>query len=88
MRFGLFGSAQAPRTAGGDPGRGFREYVETSVEADRLGFYSTFLVEHHFSGFGQVSASLDLLGWVAARTSAIRVGTAVLVLHTSDAGSG
>ncbi len=84
MRFGLFGSAQAPRAAGGDPGRGFREYVETNVEADRLGFYSTFLVEHHFSGFGQVSASLDLLCWVAARTSAIRVGTGVLVLPWHD----
>jgi alkanesulfonate monooxygenase SsuD/methylene tetrahydromethanopterin reductase-like flavin-dependent oxidoreductase (luciferase family) len=83
MRFGLFGSAQAPRTAG-DPGRGFREYVETNVEADGLGFYSTFLVEHHFSGFGQVSATLDLLGWVAARTSAIRVGTAVVVLPWHD----
>jgi alkanesulfonate monooxygenase SsuD/methylene tetrahydromethanopterin reductase-like flavin-dependent oxidoreductase (luciferase family) len=84
MRFGLFGSAQAPRTGGSDPGGGFREYVETNVEADRLGFHSTFLVEHHFSGFGQVSAPLDLLGWVAACTSAIRVGTAVLVLPWHD----
>jgi alkanesulfonate monooxygenase SsuD/methylene tetrahydromethanopterin reductase-like flavin-dependent oxidoreductase (luciferase family) len=84
MRFGLFGGAEAPRGAGGDPGRGFREYVETSVEAERLGFYSTFLVEHHFSGSGQVSAPLDLLSWVAARTTSIRVGTAVLVLPWHD----
>ncbi len=84
MRFGLFGSAQAPRGASGDPGRGFREYVETNVEADRLGFHSTFLVEHHFSGFGQISAPLDLLAWVAARTRSIRVGTAVLVLPWHD----
>ncbi len=86
MRFGLFGSAQAPRTTdgNGDPGRGFSEYVETSVEAERLGFYSTFLVEHHFSGSGQVSAPLDLLSWVAARTTSIRVGTAVLVLPWHD----
>jgi alkanesulfonate monooxygenase SsuD/methylene tetrahydromethanopterin reductase-like flavin-dependent oxidoreductase (luciferase family) len=84
MRFGLFGSAQAPRTASGDPGRGFREYIETNIEADRLGFYSTFLVEHHFSGFGQVSDPLDLLGWVAARTTSIRLGTAVLVLPWHD----
>jgi alkanesulfonate monooxygenase SsuD/methylene tetrahydromethanopterin reductase-like flavin-dependent oxidoreductase (luciferase family) len=83
MRFGLFGSAEAPRTAG-DPGRGFREYIESNVEAEQLGFYSTFLVEHHFSGLGQVSAPLDLLGWVAARTSAIRLGTAVLVLPWHD----
>jgi alkanesulfonate monooxygenase SsuD/methylene tetrahydromethanopterin reductase-like flavin-dependent oxidoreductase (luciferase family) len=84
MRFGLFGSAEAPRSASADPGRGFREYIETNVEAEQLGFHSTFLVEHHFSGLGQVSASLDLLGWVAARTSAIRVGTAVLVLPWHD----
>ena len=84
MRFGLFGGAQAPRTTDGDPARGFREYIETNVEAERLGFYSTFLVEHHFSGSGQVSAPLDLLSWVAARTTSIRVGTAVLVLPWHD----
>jgi alkanesulfonate monooxygenase SsuD/methylene tetrahydromethanopterin reductase-like flavin-dependent oxidoreductase (luciferase family) len=84
MRFGLFGGAQAPRIVNGDPGRGFCEYIETIVEAERLGFYSTFLVEHHFSGSGQVSAPLDLLSWVAARTTSIRVGTAVLVLPWHD----
>jgi Luciferase-like monooxygenase len=84
MRFGLFGGAQAPRTPRGGAGRGFGEYIETNVEAERLGFYSTFLVEHHFSGSGQVSAPLDLLSWVAARTRSIRVGTAVLVLPWHD----
>lgn len=84
MRFGLFGGAQAPRAGDGDPGHGFREFIETSVEAERLGFSSTFLVEHHFSGSGQVSAPLDLLSWVAARTTSIRVGTAVLVLPWHD----
>lgn len=83
MRFGLFGSAQAPRGAG-DPASGFREFIETNVEAEQLGFHSTFLVEHHFSGLGQVSAPLDLLSWVAARTSAMRVGTAVAVLPWHD----
>ena len=84
MRFGLFGGAQAPRTTDGDPARGFCEYIETNVEAESLGFYSSFLVEHHFSGSGQVSAPLDLLSWVAARTTSIRVGTAVLVLPWHD----
>ena len=79
MRFGLFGGAQA-RRGDGDPARGFRDYVETCVEAEALGFDSSFLVEHHFSDRGQVSASLDLLAWVAARTTTMRVGTAVIVL--------
>jgi alkanesulfonate monooxygenase SsuD/methylene tetrahydromethanopterin reductase-like flavin-dependent oxidoreductase (luciferase family) len=79
MRFGLFGSAQA-RRGDGDPARGFRDYVDTCVEAEALGFASSFLVEHHFSDLGQVSASLDLLAWVAARTSTMRLGTAVIVL--------
>ena len=35
MRFGLFGGASAPRSPDGEPGRGFWEYIETSVEAER-----------------------------------------------------
>jgi len=81
MRFGLFGSAQARR--GGpdvDSGTGYREFVERNIEAEALGYHSTFLVEHHFTGFGQVSATLNLLTWIGARTTTLRLGTAVLVL--------
>jgi alkanesulfonate monooxygenase SsuD/methylene tetrahydromethanopterin reductase-like flavin-dependent oxidoreductase (luciferase family) len=81
MKFGLFGSAQAQR--GGpdlDSGQGFRDYVEYNIEAEALGYDSTFVVEHHFTGFGQVSASLNLLTWVAAKTKTLRLGTAVIVL--------
>jgi alkanesulfonate monooxygenase SsuD/methylene tetrahydromethanopterin reductase-like flavin-dependent oxidoreductase (luciferase family) len=81
MRFGLFGSAQAKR--GGpdvDSGAGFRDFVEYNIEAEALGFHSSFLVEHHFTGFGQISASLNLLTWIGARTTTLRLGTAVLVL--------
>jgi len=81
MRFGLFGSAQARR--GGpdvDSGVGFREFVDYNVEAESLGFCSTFLVEHHFTGFGQISATLNLLTFIAARTRTLRLGTAVIVL--------
>ena len=84
MRFGLFGSAQARRPEPGaeltDSSQGFREWIENNVEAEALGFHSTFVVEHHFTGFGQVSASLNLLTWLGARTSTLRLGTAVLVL--------
>src|SRR3954447_23617938 len=84
MRFGLFGSAQARRPTPGteltDSSQGFREWIENKVEAEGLGLHSPFVVEHHFTGFGQVSASLNLLTWLGARTSTLRLGTAVLVL--------
>src|SRR5271169_3431328 len=81
MRFGLFGSAQARRAGPHtDSSQGFRDFIENNVEAEALGYYSTFLVEHHFTGFGQVSASLNLLTWLGARTRHLRLGTAVLVL--------
>jgi len=81
MKFGLFGSAQAKR--GGpdvDSAQGFREYVDYAIEAEALGYDSIFVVEHHFTGYGQVSASLNLLTWVAAKTKTLRLGTAVMVL--------
>ena len=81
MKFGLFGSAQAQR--GGpdlDSGQGFRDFIDYNVEAEALGYDSTFVVEHHFTGFGQVSASLNLLTYLAARTKTLRLGTAVIVL--------
>src|SRR4051812_43830364 len=79
MRFGLFASPQADG-AGGAPGEGFRDFVEFCVEAEALGFHSSFSVEHHFSGFNQVSATLMLLMALAARTKTLRLGTAVMVL--------
>jgi alkanesulfonate monooxygenase SsuD/methylene tetrahydromethanopterin reductase-like flavin-dependent oxidoreductase (luciferase family) len=81
MRFGLFGSATARR--GGpdvDSGLGYKQFIEYNIEAESLGYHSTFLVEHHFTGAGQVSASLSLLTWLAAKTRTLRLGTAVLVL--------
>jgi len=81
MKFGLFGGAQANS---GDPdavpGQGFKDFIEFNVEAEALGYVSTFQVEHHFTGWNQVSATLNLLTWVAARTKTLRVGTAVMVL--------
>jgi len=79
MKFGLFGGARARGGPAGDS-EGYHDFINYVVEAERLGFSSVFLVEHHFTGFGQVSASLNLLSYLAARTSRIRLGTAVVVL--------
>src|ERR1700683_1795006 len=67
MRFGLFGSAAARRGGGEfDSAEGFRDFIEYNIEAEALGFHGTFVVEHHFTGFGQVSATLNLLTWFSA----------------------
>ena len=81
MEFGLFGSAAARR--GGpefDSSEGFRDFIDYNIEAEALGFHSTFVVEHHFTGYGQVSATINLLTWLGARTRWLRLGTAVMVL--------
>ena len=81
MRFGIFGAAQAGSPRPGTPmGQGFHDFIDFNVEAEALGYHSTFLVEHHFTGWNQVSATLTLLTWLAARTTTLRLGTAVMVL--------
>jgi len=81
MQFGLFGSAQAnSNDLPPESGQGFRDYLDLNVEAEALGFHSSFLVEHHFTGWNQVSATLMLLACLAMRTTTLRMGPAVMVL--------
>ena len=81
MKFGLFGGATSRGSAAAiDSGQDYRQYTDYICEAEALGFHSVFMVEHHFTGFNQVSASLTFLAYLAARTSRMRLGTAVTVL--------
>src|SRR6185436_12748515 len=81
MQFGLFGGAQAGSSVPGSvPGQGFKDFVDLNIEAEALGYCASFQVEHHFTGWNQISATLNLLTWVAAKTTTLRVGTAVMVL--------
>ena len=93
MKFGLFGGATAKSSGNGsesggerlraspsDDSHGYNQLIDGVVEAERLGFHSIFLVEHHFTGSAQISASLNLLTYLAARTKTIRLGTAVVVV--------
>jgi alkanesulfonate monooxygenase SsuD/methylene tetrahydromethanopterin reductase-like flavin-dependent oxidoreductase (luciferase family) len=96
MKFGLFGGATAKtgghdaaghgadgerlRFSHSDDSHGYNQLIDGVVEAERLGFHSIFLVEHHFTGNAQISASLNLLTYLAARTTTIRLGTAVVVV--------
>ena len=81
MKFGLFGSARAIRADFDvDSSAGYHDWLSYNIEAEALGYHSSFTVEHHFTGLGQVSASLNLLTYLAALTSTLRLGTAVMTL--------
>jgi len=81
MRFGLFCSPKADSPAAdAQMGQGFRDWLDFNIEAEALGFHSSFSVEHHFTGWNQVSATLMLLMALAMRTTRLRLGTAVIVL--------
>jgi alkanesulfonate monooxygenase SsuD/methylene tetrahydromethanopterin reductase-like flavin-dependent oxidoreductase (luciferase family) len=80
MQFGLFGGARTKRSVGIEDSQGYESFIDYVIEADRLGLKQLFMVEHHFTGQGQVSASMTVLAYLAARTKTIRLGTAVVVL--------
>lgn len=77
MQFALF--SHVPWPEGTDPYRIIAETTEQAQYGEELGFQGAWLAEHHFSRYGLGSSSLILAAHIAARTSTIRLGTAVLV---------
>ena len=80
MKFGIFGGARVGRADSLHDSYGYRDFINYVLAAEKIGFEGIFLVEHHFTGQGQLSSSLNLLSYLAARTTRIRLGTGVVVL--------
>src|SRR5262245_24702968 len=80
MKFGLFGGAKSSGEGAVGDSIGYRKYIDYVLRAEDLGFHSVFVVEHHFTGVGQLSASLNFVSYLAGRTQRLRLGTAVVVL--------
>ena len=81
MKFGLFGGAQAvPGEVVTEAALGYHEYGDYIRLAEKLGYESAWLVEHHFTGFSQLSATLNYISYLAGITSKIRLGSAVVVV--------
>jgi alkanesulfonate monooxygenase SsuD/methylene tetrahydromethanopterin reductase-like flavin-dependent oxidoreductase (luciferase family) len=80
MKFGLFGGAKSSGDGAAGDSLGYRKYIDYVLYAEDLGYHSVFVVEHHFTGVGQLSASLNFLSYLAGRTRRIRLGSAVVVL--------
>ena len=62
------------------PNRFIRDILAETLHAEELGMHSAWIGEHHFSTLGVNSSPEMLLGYVAARTSTIRLAPAVTVL--------
>ena len=54
--------------------------IELAQAAETLGFRSVWLAEHHFSTYGYLSRPIQLATYIAAKTTRLRVGTAVIVV--------
>jgi alkanesulfonate monooxygenase SsuD/methylene tetrahydromethanopterin reductase-like flavin-dependent oxidoreductase (luciferase family) len=82
MQFAAF--ALAGSSAREDPEVIFKRVVEYAIEAEELGYDAVWFAEHHFSNYGYIPNPLLMATKIAAETSKIRVGTAVLVLPFWD----
>jgi alkanesulfonate monooxygenase SsuD/methylene tetrahydromethanopterin reductase-like flavin-dependent oxidoreductase (luciferase family) len=54
--------------------------LEQAQAAESLGFRNVWLGEHHFSTYGYLSRPLQFASYIAAKTTTLRVGTAVIVV--------
>ncbi|MFI5266962.1 MAG: LLM class flavin-dependent oxidoreductase [Chloroflexota bacterium] len=81
MKFGHFFLPTYFPEWDGDLGSYFRFLVDLAVASEELGFDSVWANEHHFDAYGGLVPSPPiLLAAVAQRTSAVRLGTSVVVL--------
>ena len=77
MKFAFF--THVPWPEGTDQQQVIAQTTEQVQYAEALGFQGAWLAEHHFTRYSMVSSSLVLATHIAARTTRIRVGTAVVV---------
>ena len=78
MNFGTFLLMQSPSARSSQ--EIFTRGVEIAQAAETLGFRNVWLAEHHFSTYGYLSRPVQLATYIAAKTTRLRVGTAVIVV--------
>ena len=80
---GLF-TAQVPPDSGRSYVDEYRDIVELARLAERVGFDSAWVSEHHGSGDGYMPSLLPVLGALAAATDRILLGTGVMLAPFHD----
>ena len=62
----------------------FLRDTELGVQAEALGFDSVWSAEHHFDDYSMCPDNLQLMSYLAARTSTIKLGTGAVILPWND----
>lgn len=78
MNFGTFLLMQSPSAQSSE--EMYARAVEHAQQAEDLGFRNVWLAEHHFSTYGYMGRPVQVATYLAAKTSRLRVGTAVIVV--------
>src|SRR6266508_1783117 len=78
LNFGTFLLMQSP--SGESSTDMYARAVELAQAAEELGFRNIWLAEHHFSTYGYLARPTQLATYIAAKTTRLRVGTAVIVV--------
>jgi alkanesulfonate monooxygenase SsuD/methylene tetrahydromethanopterin reductase-like flavin-dependent oxidoreductase (luciferase family) len=83
MEFGIFHSGYVPRRSGADEQRSaeharLHDEVAIAVAGEAAGFKYSWVTEHHFlDEYSHISASEVLLGYLAARTEKLHLGSGI-----------
>src|SRR5688500_4837417 len=82
MEFGILFTSHPNHVTEPYPHRDVHARVTAEIEAaDRLGYDTAWVAEHHFSNqYGIMPDVFTYMGYLAARTSRVRLGTAVVTL--------
>ena len=83
MRFGYFTLTDNPpayKDRRQDPNQFLQNVLAECIEADRLGYASVWVPEHHFGLFGVLPTPTTFLAAVAARTQHVKLAAATVLL--------
>ncbi len=83
-RFGILLTFQSPPSSGVAVADAYADALSQAALAEELGFDSVWVTEHHFQDDAYLPAPLIACAAIAARTSQIRIGTAVLLVPMTN----
>jgi len=84
VELGVLYDLRNPPDSGIDNATLYRQTLEHIEHMEELGFDTVWLTEHHFIEDGYLPSVLTMAAAVAARTSRVTIGTAVLLLPLHD----